>query len=159
MYEVTYDTYLNEERDLVLQPLANVSFISTNMDGYTESGSGDAALNVDEQEMTVGTIAIGVRLMGKISQNALGRESFGELRINVAQEVGDENSETVTGFHGYPGVRRTIRGAEEGQTAIQIGAGFCTEVNEGGMIFVDVNADFRADMTSYNGAIGYKYTF
>ncbi|MFA4019313.1 autotransporter outer membrane beta-barrel domain-containing protein, partial [Akkermansia muciniphila] len=46
MYELTYDVYLNENRSSVLQPLFNASVVTTRMDGYEETGAGNAGLNV-----------------------------------------------------------------------------------------------------------------
>ena len=58
MYELTYDVYLNEDRSSILQPLANASVVTTRMDGYTETGAGNAGLNVGKQEWTTGTVAL-----------------------------------------------------------------------------------------------------
>ena len=43
MYELTYDVYLDENRSSVLQPLFNASVVTTRMDGYEETGAGNAA--------------------------------------------------------------------------------------------------------------------
>ena len=42
MYELTYDIYLNEDRSSILQPLFNASVVTTRMDGYRETGAGNA---------------------------------------------------------------------------------------------------------------------
>ncbi|WP_240043124.1 MULTISPECIES: autotransporter domain-containing protein, partial [unclassified Akkermansia] len=59
MYELTYDIYLNENRSSILQPLFNASVVTTRMDGYRETGAGNAGLSVDKQEWTTGTLALG----------------------------------------------------------------------------------------------------
>ena len=46
MYELTYAVYLNEDRSSILQHLANASVVTTRMDGYTETGAGNAGLNL-----------------------------------------------------------------------------------------------------------------
>ncbi|PNC82192.1 hypothetical protein CXU01_02290 [Akkermansia muciniphila] len=61
MYELTYDVYLNENRSSVLQPLFNASVVTTRMDGYEETGAGNAGLNVGRQDWTTGTLALGGR--------------------------------------------------------------------------------------------------
>ncbi len=162
MYELTYDTYLNRERTAVLQPLLNLSIVSTTMDAYSENDggtAGNAGLNVGKQDMTVGTVALGVRLAGQLSENALGRASFGEFRVNVAQDMGDDRSSASVGFIGAPGMTQRIRGAKEGMMAIQIGAGLTVPVGEQSGIFFDVNADFRSHASSVNGSVGYRYDF
>ncbi len=42
MYELTCDVYLDENRSSVLQPLFNASVVTTRMDGYEETGAGNA---------------------------------------------------------------------------------------------------------------------
>lgn len=161
MYELTFDTWLNDEETAVLQPLLNLSILHTSMDGYDEDGNtaGDAALRVGKQEMTVGTLALGVRLAGQLSENALGRASFGEFRVNVAQDMGDDRSRANVGFTGTPGMTRSVRGTKEGRTALQVGAGLTVPIEASSSIFFDVNADFRAHATSLNGSVGYRYDF
>ncbi|MBT8781848.1 autotransporter outer membrane beta-barrel domain-containing protein, partial [Akkermansia muciniphila] len=81
MYELTYDVYLNEDKSSILQPLANASVVTTRMDGYTETGAGNAGLNVGKQEWTTGTVALGGRWMGLIGSNIFGREALAEFRV------------------------------------------------------------------------------
>ncbi|WP_418686964.1 autotransporter-associated beta strand repeat-containing protein, partial [Akkermansia sp.] len=88
MYELTYDVYLNEDKSSILQPLANASVVTTHMDGYTETGAGNAGLNVGKQEWTTGTVALGGRWMGLVGSNIFGREALAEFRVNAAQDMG-----------------------------------------------------------------------
>lgn len=160
MYELTYDTYLNDEETAILQPLLNLSIVNGRIDGYTETGdAGNAALHVGKQTMTTGTVALGARVMGELSTNALGRASFGEFRVNLAQDIGDNRSEADVSLTGAPGATATMRGAKAGTTGVQIGAGLSVPVEEHSSIYLDVNADFRAHASSINGSIGYQYNF
>ena len=159
MYELTYDVYLNEDKSSVLQPLANVSVVTTRMDGYTETGAGNAGLNVGKQEWTTGTVALGGRWMGLAGSNLFGREALVEFRANVAQDMGDRRGETGVGFLANPGYTQTVRGAKVGTTALQIGAGLSVPVGTQGTVFVNGNADFRDGANSVNGSVGYRYDF
>lgn len=161
LYELTYDAWLNEDDTAVVQPLLNLSIVHTQLDGYTEGGdtARDAALRVGKQDMTVGAVALGVRLAGQLSEDALGRAAFGEFRVNVAQDMGDQRSRAGVGFIGMPGSSETVRGAKEGRTALQLGAGLTVPVAGQSSLFFDVNADFRAHATSVNGSVGYRYDF
>ena len=159
MYELTYDVYLNEDRSSILQPLANASVVTTRMDGYTETGAGNAGLNVGKQEWTTGTVALGGRWMGLIGSNIFGREALAEFRVNAAQDMGDRRGETNVALLGNPGFTQRVRGAKVGMTALQIGAGLSVPVGTQGTIFVDGNADFRDGANSVNGSIGYRYDF
>ena len=159
MYELTYDVYLNEDKSSILQPLANVSVVTTRMDGYTETGAGNAGLNVGKQEWTTGTVALGGRWMGLAGSNLFGREALVEFRANVAQDMGDRRGETGVGFLANPGYTQTVRGAKVGTTALQIGAGLSVPVGTQGTVFVNGNADFRDGANSVNGSVGYRYDF
>ena len=159
MYELTYDVYLNEDKSSILQPLANASVVTTRMDGYTETGAGNAGLNVGKQEWTTGTVALGGRWMGLIGSNIFGREALAEFRVNAAQDMGDHRGKTGVGFLANPGYTQTVRGAKVGTTALQIGAGLSVPVGTQGTVFINGNADFRDGANSVNGSVGYRYDF
>ena len=159
MYELTYDVYLNEDKSSILQPLANASVVTTHMDGYTETGAGNAGLNVGKQEWTTGTVALGGRWMGLIGSNIFGREALAEFRVNAAQDMGDRRGETNVALLGNPGFTQRVRGAKVGMTALQIGAGLSVPVGTQGTVFINGNADFRDGANSVNGSIGYRYDF
>ena len=159
MYELTYDVYLNEDRSSILQPLANASVVTTRMDGYTETGAGNAGLNVGKQEWTTGTVALGGRWMGLVGSNIFGREALAEFRVNAAQDMGDRRGETNVALLGNPGFMQSVRGTKVGTTALQIGAGLSVPVGTQGTVFINGNADFRDGANSVNGSIGYRYDF
>ena len=159
MYELTYDVYLNENRSSVLQPLFNASVVTTRMDGYEETGAGNAGLNVGRQDWTTGTLALGGRWMGLVGSNIFGRESLAEIRVNAAQDLGDRRGETNVSLLGNPGFAQSVRGAKMGTTALQLGAGLSVPVGTKGTIYVNGNADIRDGSSALNGSIGYRYDF
>ena len=159
MYELTYDVYLNENRSSVLQPLFNASVVTTRMDGYEETGAGNAGLNVGRQDWTTGTLALGGRWMGLVGSNIFGRESLAEIRVNAAQDLGDRRGETNVSLLGNPGFAQSVRGAKTGTTALQLGAGLSVPVGTKGTIYVNGNADIRDGSSALNGSVGYRYDF
>ena len=159
MYELTYDIYLDENRSSVLQPLFNASVVTTRMDGYEETGAGNAGLNVGRQDWTTGTLALGGRWMGLVGSNIFGRESLAEIRVNAAQDLGDRRGETNVSLLGNPGFAQSVRGAKTGTTALQVGAGLSVPVGTKGTIYVNGNADIRDGSSSVNGSVGYRYDF
>ena len=159
MYELTYDVYLDENRSSVLQPLFNASVVTTRMDGYEETGAGNAGLNVGRQDWTTGTLALGGRWMGLVGSNIFGREALAEIRVNAAQDLGDRRGETNVSLLGNPGFAQSVRGAKTGTTALQLGAGLSVPVGTKGTIFVNGNADIRDGSSSVNGSVGYRYDF
>ena len=159
MYELTCDVYLNENRSSVLQPLFNASVVTTRMDGYEETGAGNAGLNVGRQDWTTGTLALGGRWMGLVGSNIFGREALAEIRVNAAQDLGDRRGETNVSLLGNPGFAQSVRGAKVGTTALQLGAGLSVPVGTKGTIYVNGNADIRDGSSALNGSIGYRYDF
>ena len=159
MYELTCDIYLDENRSSVLQPLFNASVVTTRMDGYEETGAGNAGLNVGRQDWTTGTLALGGRWMGLVGSNIFGRESLAEIRVNAAQDLGDRRGETNVSLLGNPGFAQSVRGAKTGTTALQLGAGLSVPVGTKGTIYVNGNADIRDGSSSVNGSVGYRYDF
>ena len=122
MYELTYDVYLNENRSSVLQPLFNASVVTTRMDGYEETGAGNAGLNVGRQDWTTGTLALGGRWMGLVGSNIFGREALAEIRVNAAQDLGDRRGETNVSLLGNPGFAQSVRGGEGGNDGAAAGS-------------------------------------
>ena len=159
MYELSYDIYLDENRSSVLQPLFNASVVTTRMDGYEETGAGNAGLNVGRQDWTTGTLALGGRWMGLVGSNIFGREALAEIRVNAAQDLGDRRGETNVSLLGNPGFAQSVRGAKTGTTALQLGAGLSVPVGTKGTIYVNGNADIRDGSSSVNGSVGYRYDF
>ena len=159
MYELTCDVYLDENRSSVLQPLFNASVVTTRMDGYEETGAGNAGLNVGRQDWTTGTLALGGRWMGLVGSNIFGREALAEIRVNAAQDLGDRRGETNVSLLGNPGFAQSVRGAKVGTTALQLGAGLSVPVGTKGTIYVNGNADIRDGSSALNGSIGYRYDF
>ena len=159
MYELAYDFYLNESKSCILQPIFNASIVSTRMDGYDESAEHNAGLKVGNQDMTTTTLAMGGRIMGLFGNNLFGRESYGEFRLNVATDMGDDRSTADMAYLAAPGMGQSIRSTKVGRTALQMGAALSVPINNQSSFFVDVNADFRNKQESVNGSLGYRYNF
>lgn len=156
-YEGTYDLYLNENKTSVFQPLLNVSVYKSQMDGFMETG--DMGMTVDDMDSTYGTLGLGGRLRGELSDNLVGRPAFGELRVQLVQLLGDRQSKASLTPTGVPGAGFHTNGAKEGATGVQIGAGLSIPVGYTGSVFADVNADFRSKANSINGSIGFRVSF
>ncbi len=159
MYEATFDIALNKENSIIAQPLINVSIMRSQVNDYDESGAGNAGLHISDLEGTTATVSLGGRLMGLGGSNIFGRESLGELRLQVAQDLGDTQNEGSVGFLAAPSFSRTVKGSKAGTTAIQCGAGLNIPSGDQGSIFLEANLDFRSRMTSVNGSVGYRYNF
>jgi uncharacterized protein with beta-barrel porin domain len=150
---------LNEDNSTIFQPLFNASIVKTSLKSYTETGADNACLKVGKQEWTTGTLAIGARWMGLVGTNIFGRDALLEVRANVAQDLGDNQGSTDVALVGAPKFTQTVYGAEVGKTAAQLGVGLSIPTGQQGTVFCNANADVRDGAHSFNGTIGYRYSF
>ena len=160
LYELSYDIPLGDETSgMILQPIVTAQVARYTMNDYSETGAGAAGLGVGGLEGTTATVAAGARFLSLIGSNVFGRQSQGELRLQVAQDMGDTRTRADVGFTGLPQYRTGVRGAELGTTSLQFGAGLSIPSGEQGTIFAEANGDIRSGATSINGSLGYRYNF
>ena len=158
MYEVAYTSMLNEEGTLAFQPLFNVQYRHSKVDGYSETGS-DAGLRVDEVSADVVTFGLGARMQAAISENAFGRSSVFEARVIAKADAGD-NVGTATNALLNGGAAQEVESAEVGKFGIEVGAGLTLPIgSDGGTLFLDGSAEFRSGYTNLNASAGYRISF
>ena len=159
MYELGYVFALDVDGTTCLQPVFNVSFVQSSMDGYTESGS-DAALDVDSVDMTTVTIGMGARLQSVVGQNVFNRASIFESRALVKVNAGDRDAEVDTNLLALPTAGGKVSCAERGPVSLELGAGITIPVGaKSGSIFVDGSAELGAEYTGLNATVGYRLNF
>jgi outer membrane autotransporter protein len=159
LYELTYDVKLNDKGTSLLQPLFDASIVHTSLDGYTESGAGDAGLKVGKQDWTTASLAVGARWSGSFGTKTVGRTLFGELRTAVSQDFGDKQGKTAVALSGAPDFSQNVYGAKQGSTAWQISGGISTNVGQNGTVYANAGAEFRNDANSVHGSVGYRLAF
>jgi outer membrane autotransporter protein len=159
LYELTYDVKLNDKGTSLLQPLFDASIVHTSLDGYTESGAGDAGLKVGKQDWTTASLAVGARWSGTFGTKTVGRTLFGELRTAVSQDFGDKQGKTAVALSGAPDFSQNVYGAKQGSTAWQISGGISTNVGQNGTVYANAGAEVRNDASSVRGSVGYRFKF
>jgi outer membrane autotransporter protein len=159
LYELTYDVKLNDKGTSLLQPLFDASIVHTSLDGYTESGAGNAGLKVGKQDWTTASLAVGARWSGSFGTKTVGRTLFGELRTAVSQDFGDKQGKTSVALSGVPDFSQNVYGSKQGSTAWQISGGLSLPVSENSCIYANTGAEFRNDANSVHGNVGYRLAF
>ena len=158
MYEVGYTVALNENATTCLQPVLNLSYRHSSLDGCSETGT-DAALRGDDVDMDVFTIALGARLQSVVGTSVYNRSSIFEGRVLCKLDAGDREASTHNSFVNV-GNKREVRSSEMGAFGLELGAGLVVPIAEdGGSIFFDVSAEIRDKYTEVNGTVGYRYNF
>lgn len=158
MYEVGRVISLTEDGDVCLQPVANVTFRHSSVDGYEESGC-DATLAVDEQTYTAVTLGVGARLQAVIGTSLYNRASILEARALAKFDMGDRESEADVRLT-QGGDTATVKSAEVGAFGAEFGVGVTVPMGaNAGSIFVDGSAEIRSGYTNINGTVGYRINF
>ena len=158
LYEVGYTMPLNEEASACWQPVVNVALVHTQINGYTETGS-DAALKVGDMTNTYAVIGAGARAEFVVGQSLYNRSSVLQLRAMAKADIGDRQVEADVQFNAG-GRTSKVKGAEAGKIGAELGAGFIVPVGAySGDLFIDAAVEFRSGMGSYNGTVGYRFSF
>ncbi|MDO4954811.1 MAG: autotransporter domain-containing protein, partial [Akkermansia sp.] len=159
MYELGYVAALNEDASTCLQPIVNVSYRQSTLNGAKETGVSDAALEFGDAEAKLFTAAVGARLQSVIGTNIYNRASLFEGRVLFKFDSGDRAVEARNSLVGVPGVR-SVKSAEVGVFGVEVGAGITIPMAENaGALFLDVTGDFRSKYTEINGTVGYRFNF
>ncbi|MDO4817240.1 MAG: hypothetical protein Q3986_02300 [Akkermansia sp.] len=159
MYELGYVAALNEDASTCLQPIVNVSYRQSTLNGAKETSASDAALEFGDAEAKLFSAAVGARLQSVIGTNIYNRASLFEGRVLFKFDSGDRAVEARNAFVGVPG-GRTVKSAEVGVFGVEVGAGVTIPMAENaGALFLDVTGDFRSKYTEINGTVGYRFNF
>ena len=156
MYEAGRVFALNEDATACLQPILNVAWRHTTVDGYTEKGS-DLGLKVDEQTYDSLTVGLGARLQAVVGESLYNRTSIFECRALVKAELGDhQGTSEVT----LAGASAKVESAEMGSVGLEAGAGITIPLgDEGSSIFADASIEVYSGYTNVNGTVGYRINF
>ena len=160
MYEVARTFALTEDSSACIQPVFNVTYIHTSMDGFSEGGS-DAALKVEDIDSNAVTIAAGARVQTAFGADVYNRTSVFEGRALLKGYLGDRDSRGKVQFAQLGALSNAeVRSAERGPIGLEVGAGLYIPVSQSaGTIFWDASLELRAKDMNINATMGYRYNF
>ena len=159
LYELGCDIALDEQKSSILQPLFNVSLLSSSMSGYDETGASGAGLRVGEQSWTTVSFGLGVRWLAVVDADVFGKAALAELRANVSQDFGDTTGSADVALLANPGFTRTVHGSEVGSTALQLGAGLSIPLTKHATLHFNAGGEVRSGSTGWSGAAGVRIGF
>ena len=158
LYEITRDIPLNGANTAILQPLVNVSYLHTRIDGYTESGS-DAALRFGDQNLNSVSFGAGARVQALAGESLLNRSALFEARALAKFNAGDRRSTAGVSFANGFG-QAAVESAAMGVFGMELGAGVTVPLGrEAGSIFADVSYELYREYSSLNAGVGYRLSF
>ena len=156
MYEVGHVFALDEDATACLQPIFNITWRHTSVNGYDEKGS-DLALKVGSQTLDTVTLGLGARMQAVVGESMYNRTSIFEARVLAKFDIGDRRSTTDVQL---AGVKADIESAERGAIGLEAGAGLTIPLgDDGGNLFMDAAVELRADYMNVNGTVGYRINF
>ncbi len=156
-YELGYVMPLNNDATSILQPIVNLTFQSTSIDGYTESGA--AGLEVGSQDLTYFSAGLGLRYETTIGGQLFNRHARLSLRGLAKFDSGDSNSETSVRLMANAGQSASIIGADAGSSAYELGVGLVVPVSTRSSIYFDAATEIRDLQTQVNGTLGFQMSF
>ncbi|MFI3244453.1 MAG: autotransporter outer membrane beta-barrel domain-containing protein [Akkermansia sp.] len=159
MYEVGYTYALNEDASSCIQPLFNISYVKSQIDGYSEKDS-DIALQVSNQSLNSISIGAGALYETIIGEDVYNRSSVLSARAMLKYDAGDRSSETDVILIALNGASETVKGAEYGAMGVELGVGLSIPItDDSGLLFIDASCDLRSGQNSFSGTVGYRFTF
>ena len=159
MYEAGYTIALNEDATACIQPIVNLSYMHTELDGFSESGS-DAALKSGSMDSNNFTLAAGARVQSTFGANVYNRTSLFEGRALVKGYFGDRDTTAGVSLTSLDSARGSVKSSETGSIGLEVGAGLYIPVGlEGGTLFVDGSGELRQNNINLNATFGYRLNF
>ena len=161
LVEAGYQFALDEKKASYIEPFALVSAGYSSLDSFSETGAGNAGLQVQSQSDTLSTLGVGTRYvtefnMPKSEQLLKGRW---ESRVMILQDLTNNDISVDGHFIGAPNNSFSVKGATPGKTAFAVGTGVVLPVATQVSVFGDVNAEFRSSQSSINANVGVKIEF
>lgn len=160
MYEIARSYKISEDwlKSAWWQPVLNLAYVHSEVDGYTETGS-DAALRVGKQSSNNVIFGFGARMQGIVGEQWLNTPATMEARLLGKATTGARRGKAHVSIPGVAGTS-TVRGSEPSAMGIELGMGFNIPLGmNSGAIITDVTAEFYQDQTSVNGMLGYRIDF
>ncbi len=152
-YELGYEISLNEAKTLMIEPLVNLSFVSSSLDGYTEEG-GDMRLQVGEQENNYMSVGLGARY-----KQAISPAFHFSAQALVRFDAGDRQVETDVTLIDHSATKATIKGVDPGSVGVEFGVGASYMLNENSRIYMNGSIDMRSEYNNVNATVGYGISF
>ncbi len=159
LYEVGYVMALNETGTACIQPVVNIAYTHSSLDGYTEKGS-DAGLTMGDVDMNAVIVGAGARVQAVVGENLYNRSSIVEARALIKVRGGDYDAKADNRMTAVPGAYGSVVAAEMGVIGAELGVGITVPVgSEGGAVFADASVELSSGATSINGTVGYRINF
>lgn len=154
--ELGRDYNYGDNMTLTPNVLAHYSYY--NADDYTETGAGGANLAVDNKDLNVFELGLGVDASW-LFENADGSLVEPEVRVGVRYDLIGDEVETTSAFTGAPTVSFNTQGFDPAQTTFNIGAGVKYYSTDNWDLTANYDFEVKEDYDSHAAFLRAAYKF
>ena len=162
LYEAAYSFRLpgnKKEAAHLLTPLFQMGWTSVHVDGYRETGAGNAGLAVGKQNNDYGTCKLGMRYMISTRTGLSPMPWLFETQAGVIQYLGSRRGTSSVGLQGYGSGVYSINGSEPDRTRAELNARIIIPATQQTDFMISATAELGARSSQYNASMGLRYQF
>lgn len=154
--EMGRDYQYGENTTLTPNVLANYTFYSA--DDYTETGAGGANLAVNNEDLSVFELGLGLDASW-LFENVDGSYVEPEIRVGARYDLIGDEVETTSSFTGAPGTSFKTQGFDPAQATFNIGAGVKYYSTDNWELTANYDFEVKQDYDSHAGFLRAAYKF
>ncbi|MCK5373653.1 MAG: autotransporter domain-containing protein [Alphaproteobacteria bacterium] len=144
--------------DMTLTPNVLVNYAHYSTDSYTETGAGGANLAVNNDNLNILEVGLGVDA-GWLFENGDGSMVEPEIRMGARYDlIGDQVASTAN-FTGAAGTSFQTKGFDPARTTFDIGAGVKYYNTDNWEFTADYDYEMKSDYDSHSGLVRAAYKF
>lgn len=162
LYEVSYSFNLaghTKEEPHLLTPLVQLGWTSVHVDGYRETGAGNAGLAVGKQNHDYGIVQLGLNYTKSIKTGLSTTTCYFEAQAGIVQYLKSRRGTTSVSLQGYGSDIYRINGNKPDNLEAELGARIIIPVAQQTDFIIQATANLGARSNRYNANIGLRYQF
>lgn len=156
-YELAYDMELSHQSRFT--PFFTMDSTWAWLDGFSESGAGNAGLHVKSENAWGIVFGLGTRYTRDFELMPNSRTATFTAEAMLLLDAGDQGKSVNASFLGAPQNRFTLDEADYGRVGCLIGAGLTIPVKERWTAFGSAGYEFRESLRTFNANMGMSYSF
>lgn len=156
-YELAYDMELSQQSSFT--PFFTMDSSWAWLDGFSESGAGNAGLHVKSEDAWGIVFGLGTRYTQEFELMPNSRSATFTAEAMLLLDAGDQGKSMNAAFLGSPHNRFRLQEADYGRVGCLIGAGLTIPVRERWTAFGSAGYEFRESLRTFNANMGLSYSF
>lgn len=162
LYEVAYSFNLTghtKEEPHLLTPLVQLGWTSVHVDGYRETGAGNAGLAVGKQNHDYGNVQLGLNYTKSIKTGLSTTPCYFEAQAGIVQYLKSRRGTSSVSLQGYGSDIYRINGNKPDNLEAELEARIIIPVAQQTDFIIQATGNLGARSNRYNANIGLRYQF